>query len=67
MKKTIGDRYSLHNPTELFDKLGLCQYFSTRDLTSGFYQIEGSENDGWRTFIHRYDLQFFYIVHQFKI
>lgn len=43
--KTIGDRYPLPNITDLLDKLGRCQYFSTLDLASGFHQIEMSEED----------------------
>ncbi|KAL1448524.1 hypothetical protein WDU94_006581 [Cyamophila willieti] len=38
--KTIDDRYPLPNITDLLDKLGRCQYFTTLDLASGFYQIE---------------------------
>lgn len=44
-EKTIGDRYPLPNINELLDKLGRCQYFSTIDLASGFYQVEMSEED----------------------
>lgn len=38
--KTTDDRYPLPNITDLLDKLGRCQYFTTLDLASGFYQIE---------------------------
>nr|CAH7733080.1 unnamed protein product [Callosobruchus chinensis] len=44
-EKTIGDRYPLPNITDLLDKLGRCQYFSTLDLASGFHQIEMAEED----------------------
>lgn len=44
-EKTIDDRYPLPNITDLLDKLGKCQYFSTLDLASGFHQIEMDEND----------------------
>lgn len=43
--KTIDDRYPLPNITDLLDKLGKCQYFSTLDLASGFHQIEMAQND----------------------
>lgn len=39
-EKTIDDRYPLPNITDILDKLGKCQYFSTLDLASGFHQIE---------------------------
>uniref|UniRef100_A0A0A9X844 Retrovirus-related Pol polyprotein from transposon 17.6 n=2 Tax=Lygus hesperus TaxID=30085 RepID=A0A0A9X844_LYGHE len=38
--KTIEDKYPLPQVSELLDKLGRCQYFSTIDLKSGFHQIE---------------------------
>lgn len=38
--KTIDDRYPMPNITDILDKLGRCQYFSTLDLASGFHQIE---------------------------
>lgn len=44
-EKTIGDRYPLPNITELLDKLGRCQYFSTLDLASGFHHIEMAEEE----------------------
>lgn len=39
-EKTIEDKYPLPQISELLDKLGRCQYFSTIDLKSGFHQIE---------------------------
>lgn len=44
-EKTVDDRYPLPNITDLLDKLGKCQYFSTLDLASGFHQIEMDERD----------------------
>lgn len=38
--KTIDDRYPLPNISDILDKLGRCQYFSTLDLASGFHQLE---------------------------
>lgn len=39
-QKTTDDRYPIPNITDILDKLGRCQYFSTLDLASGFHQIE---------------------------
>lgn len=39
-EKTIDDRYPLPNISDILDKLGRCQYFTTLDLASGFHQIE---------------------------
>lgn len=44
-QKTIGDRYPLPNISDLLDKLGRCQYFTTLDLASGFHQIEMAKED----------------------
>lgn len=38
--KTIGDKYPLPNISDLLDKLGRCNYFTTLDLASGFHQLE---------------------------
>lgn len=38
--KTIDDRFPLPNITDILDKLGRSQYFTTLDLTSGFHQVE---------------------------
>lgn len=43
--KTIDDRYPIPNITEILDKLGRCQYFTTLDLASGFHQIEVHPED----------------------
>ena len=42
-EKTVDDKYPLPNITDLLDKLGKCQYFTTLDLASGFHQIEMSD------------------------
>lgn len=44
-EKTVDDKYPLPNITDLLDKLGKCQYFTTLDLASGFHQIEMEERD----------------------
>ena len=48
-EKTIDDKYPLPNITDLLDKLGRCQYFSTLDLASGFHQIQMNEEDIQKT------------------
>lgn len=48
-EKTIEDRYPLPNITDILDKLGRCQYFSTLDLASGFHQIEMDPKDIQKT------------------
>lgn len=47
--KTIDDRYPIPNFTEILDKLGRCQYFTTLDLASGFHQIEVHPEDVQKT------------------
>ncbi|XP_056641536.1 uncharacterized protein LOC130448273 [Diorhabda sublineata] len=42
-EKTIDDRYPLPNISDILDKLGRAQYFTTLDLASGFHQIQMSE------------------------
>ncbi|XP_076269006.1 uncharacterized protein LOC143201674 [Rhynchophorus ferrugineus] len=39
-EKTIDDRYPIPNISDILDKLGRAQYFTTLDLASGFHQIE---------------------------
>jgi hypothetical protein len=39
-EKTLDDKYPIPNITDVLDKLGNCQYFTTLDLASGFYQVE---------------------------
>uniref|UniRef100_A0A1B6E8Y4 RNA-directed DNA polymerase n=1 Tax=Clastoptera arizonana TaxID=38151 RepID=A0A1B6E8Y4_9HEMI len=38
--KTIDDKFPLPNITDILDKLGRAQYFTTLDLVSGFHQVE---------------------------
>uniref|UniRef100_A0A1B6DI21 RNA-directed DNA polymerase n=1 Tax=Clastoptera arizonana TaxID=38151 RepID=A0A1B6DI21_9HEMI len=38
--KTIDDRFPLPNITDILDRLGRSQYFTTLDLASGFHQVE---------------------------
>lgn len=42
---TVGDSYPLPNITDILDKLGHSQYFTTLDLASGFHQLEVDPND----------------------
>lgn len=44
-EKTIDDKYPIPNIADVLDKLGNCQYFTTLDLASGFYQVEMSPED----------------------
>lgn len=39
-EKTIDDKYPLPNITDVLDKLGKCNYFTTLDLASGYHQVE---------------------------
>jgi hypothetical protein len=44
-EKTINDKYPIPNIADVLDKLGKCQYFTTLDLASGFYQVEMNTED----------------------
>lgn len=44
-EKTINDKYPIPNISDVLDKLGKCQYFTTLDLASGFYQVEMDPED----------------------
>lgn len=44
-EKTIDDKYPIPNIADVLDKLGNCQYFTTLDLASGFYQVEMDPKD----------------------
>lgn len=48
-EKSIDDKYPLPNITDMLDKLGKSQYFSTLDLANGFHQIEMDPNDVQKT------------------
>lgn len=48
-EQTIDDKYPLPNITEILDKLGKANYFTTLDLASGFHQIEVDPNDVQKT------------------
>lgn len=48
-EKTVDDRYPIPNITDILDKLGRCQYFTTLDLASGFHQIEVNQKDIQKT------------------
>lgn len=47
--RTIDDKYPIPNITDILDKLGKCQYFTTLDLASGFYQVETDPADVHKT------------------
>ncbi|CAK1581928.1 unnamed protein product [Parnassius mnemosyne] len=44
-EKTISDKYPIPNISDVLDKLGNCQYFTTLDLASGIYQVEMNPSD----------------------
>jgi len=48
-EKTVDDKYPLPQITEILDKLGRSQYFTTLDLCSGYHQIEMNSNDIQKT------------------
>lgn len=48
-EKTLPDNFPLPNMNEMLDMLGGANYFSTLDLTSGFYQMKLDENDIHKT------------------
>lgn len=48
-EKTVDDKYPIPNITDVLDKLGKCQYFTTLDLASGFYQVEMDPADVEKT------------------
>lgn len=47
--KTVDDKYPIPNIVDILDKLGRCQYFTTLDLASGFYQVEMDPKDIHKT------------------
>lgn len=42
---TIDDKFPLPNITEILDKLGRAQYFSTLDLANGYHPVEMAQQD----------------------
>lgn len=44
-EKTIEDKFPIPNITDILDKLGRSQYFTTLDLASGFHQVEIDSED----------------------
>lgn len=48
-EKTVDDRYALPNITDILNKIGRCQYFTTINLASGFHQIEINLNSIHKT------------------
>ena len=44
-EQTIDDKFPLPNISDILDKLGKCNYFSTLDLANGFHQIEMNPDD----------------------
>lgn len=48
-EKTINDKYPIPNISDILDKLGRANYFTTLDLASGFHQIEIHPDDVEKT------------------
>lgn len=48
-EKTLDDKYPIPNISDVLDKLGKCQYFTTLDLTNGFHQVEMDPQDICKT------------------
>lgn len=48
-QKTIDDKFPLPNISDILDKLGKAQYFTTLDLANGFHQIEMHRDDIQKT------------------
>lgn len=48
-EETIDDKYPLPNISDILDKLGRSQYFTTLDLANGFHQIEMCSEDICKT------------------
>ncbi|KAL7292734.1 hypothetical protein TKK_0013856 [Trichogramma kaykai] len=48
-EKTIPDRYPLPNILDIIDQVGGAKYFSTLDLSNGFYQVLLKEEDRHKT------------------
>lgn len=48
-EKTTDDKYPIPNISDVLDKLGKCQYFTTLDLASGFYQVQMNPDDIQKT------------------
>jgi len=47
--KTVKEAFPMPRIDEALDALGGAKYFSTLDLTSGFWQIEVDQNDQQKT------------------
>jgi hypothetical protein len=47
--KTIDDKFPLPNISDILDKLGRAQYFTTLDLASSFHQVEMEPNSVEKT------------------
>lgn len=48
-ERIIEDKYPLPNISDILDKLGRAQYFTTLDLASGYHQVEMHPNDVEKT------------------
>jgi len=48
-EKTVTDKYPIPAISDILDKLGRSQYFTTLDLASGYHQVEMHPNDIGKT------------------
>lgn len=48
-KITLKDDYPIPRIHDLIDRLGKAEWFSKLDLTAGYYQVQVTEADQWKT------------------
>lgn len=48
-ESTVSDKFPIQNLSNILDKLGTAQYFTTIDLAKGFHQILVREGDREKT------------------
>lgn len=53
--------------TDIADKLGRCQYFSTPDLVGGFHPIEMAKEDGQKIAFNVENSHFKYVLMPFGL
>ena len=48
-KNTRGDKYGLHRPEDIFQRVGKARFFSKLDMRQGFLQIPIHPDDHGKT------------------